>query len=93
MSSKKAEGKFCQVLKITITERNLASWSKPIRQRFQEEVLGRDPSYLEVFFTDIKGQSLGGNDLRRTVSKPCFMEPGVSITGRIAKPMDTHTDT
>jgi hypothetical protein len=35
------EGKFCQVLKITvlkitITERNLASWSKPIRQRFQE---------------------------------------------------------
>src|SRR4030042_2881877 len=32
------EGKFCQVLKITITQRNLASWSKPIKQRFQEEI-------------------------------------------------------
>jgi hypothetical protein len=27
------------VLQITITERNLASWSKPIRQRFEEGVL------------------------------------------------------
>jgi hypothetical protein len=33
------EGKFCHVLKITITERNLASWSKPIRQRLQEELI------------------------------------------------------
>jgi hypothetical protein len=30
-------------LKITITERNLASWSKPIRQRFQE-VISEDSS-------------------------------------------------
>jgi hypothetical protein len=37
------EGKFCQVLKITvlkitITERNLASWSKSVSQRLQEEI-------------------------------------------------------
>jgi hypothetical protein len=36
-------GKFCQVLKITvlkitITERNLASWSKSVSQRLQEEI-------------------------------------------------------
>jgi hypothetical protein len=27
---------FRPVLKITITKRNLASWSKPIKQQFQE---------------------------------------------------------
>jgi hypothetical protein len=26
-------------LKITVTQRNLASWSKPIRQRLQEELI------------------------------------------------------
>ena len=46
-----------------------------------EEFRKKSITYSEVFFTDIKSQSLGGNDLRRTVSRICFMEPGSRYDG------------
>jgi hypothetical protein len=65
------EGKFCQalkitVLKITITERNLASWPKPIRQRFQEEVNEATVQYVGVVLDPLKPRISCQNYLLRT---------------------------